>query len=80
MRHLTCYAAALEAVRQLTEADPEAEMTIDDIEAAIRNAGHPWPRETIVKVVNRDLAGIGSGKNAPRSAPILERLSSGRSS
>ncbi len=78
MRHVTCYDAALAAVRQLTENDPEAEIAIDDIEETIREAGHEWPRETIIKVVNRDLAGVGSGKNAPRSVPILERLSSGR--
>jgi len=78
MRHVTCYDTALAAVRKLTEADPQAEIVIDDIVAAIRDAGHEWPRETIVKIVNRELAGIGSGKNAPRSVPILERRSSGR--
>lgn len=78
IRHLTCYDAALAAVRRLTEADPQAEITIDEIETSNREAGHEWPRETIVKVVNRDLAGIGSGKSSPRSVPVLDRLSSKR--
>lgn len=68
MRHVICYDAALAAVRKLTDADPESEIAIDDIAAAIREAGLEWPRETIIKVVNRDLAGIGSGKNAPRTS------------
>lgn len=74
MRHVTCFDAAVAAVRTLTAANPEGECSMDEIEAAIRAAGHPWPRSTIIKVVRRDLAGVGSGKNAPRSMPILEPL------
>jgi len=78
MRHVTCYDAVVAAVRDLTQDDPDAEISTDDIEASVREAGHSWPRETIIKVINRDLAGIGSGKNAPHYVPILERVSSGR--
>jgi hypothetical protein len=77
MRHVTCYDAALAAVRTLTENDPTRVFTVDEVESLIRAAAHDWPRATIVKIVKRDLAGIGSGGNAPRSVPVLERLPGG---
>jgi hypothetical protein len=48
--------------------------TVDEVETLIREEGNEWSRATIVKIVKRDLAGIGSGGNAPRSVPVLERL------
>ena len=77
MRHVTCYDTALAAVQILTADDPSRVFTVDEVEDLIRAAGHDWPRATIVKIVKRDLAGVGSGKNAPRSVPILERLPGG---
>ena len=77
MRHVTCFDAAVAAVRQLTAVDPEVVVSIDEIELLIRDAGYTWPRATVIKVVSRDLAGVGSGGNAPRSVPILERLPGG---
>ena len=38
----------------------------------------PLAKRTIINVVNCDLAGIGSRKNAPRSVPNLEWLSGER--
>jgi hypothetical protein len=78
MRHVTCYDAALAAVQTLTADDPARVFTVDEVEILIREAGHEWSRATIVKIVKRDLAGIGSGKNAPRSVPMLERFADGR--
>lgn len=77
MRHVTCYDAVAAAVKDLTQDDPAVEISTDEIEDSVREAGHSWSRETIIKVINRDLAGIGSGKNAPRYVPILERLPGG---
>ena len=78
MRHVTVRDAALAAVRLLTADDKTRVITGDEIEAAMREAGHTWASVTIQKGIDRDLAGIGTGSNTPAHEPVLERLSGRR--
>jgi hypothetical protein len=78
MRHVTCRDAALAAVKELTKSDPHRSVTVDEVEVLMVAAGHRFKRATIFKVMNRDLAGIGTSRNSPSGPPVLRRLAGGR--